>query len=29
VDSERMQAIPARGQQVFSRVVLSSGPAKP
>ena len=29
VDSERMQAIPARGQQVFSRVVLSSGPAQP
>ncbi|NCV91544.1 MAG: hypothetical protein EBW30_01695, partial [Synechococcaceae bacterium WB7_3xG_012] len=29
VASERMQAIPARGQQVFSRVVLSSGPAKP
>lgn len=33
VDSERMQAIPARGQQVFSRVVLqtipSSGPETP
>ena len=32
VDSERMQAIPAKGQQVFSRVVLqtvpSSEPAK-
>ena len=27
VDSERMQAIPAKGQQVFSRVVLQTNPS--